>query len=104
MRYIYIIGTDRPPYKVGISTNPQKRLRELQTGHPERLHVLHEQPTQSDRTRLLERVIHRHLKHRRLEGEWFDMDLEDLVMQIEFAMIRYAEDPNLRMMLQQNMI
>ena len=104
MRYIYVIGSDQPPYKVGISVNPQKRLRELQTGHPERLRVLHEQETEYDRTRLLERVIHRHLKHHRCEGEWFQMDLEDLILQVKFAIIRYAEEPNLRSLLNNNMI
>ena len=27
--YIYIIGSDEPPYKIGISKNPEKRLKEL---------------------------------------------------------------------------
>lgn len=37
---IYAIG-DGNKVKIGYSKNPQKRLKQLQTGHPNKLKLLH---------------------------------------------------------------
>jgi len=102
--YIYVIGTTNPPYKVGISINPARRLKTLQTGHPEKLQILHITETEITRTKLLETVIHRNLKHYRQTGEWFNITFDQLLLEIEFAMIRYSEDPTLRTMLNNGII
>ena len=102
--YIYIIGTTRPPYKVGISKDPERRLRALQTGHPDKLQILHITETDITRTKMLETVIHRNLKHHRQTGEWFNVALSQLLLEIEFAIIRYSQDPALRTMLNNGMI
>jgi len=102
--YIYIIGSDKPPYKVGISKNPQRRLRDLQTGHPYPLaiHSIVETPTSNNK--LLESIIHRNLKHLRTSGEWFDIPLEVLKLEVEFVMIRYSEDSTIRTRITQNIL
>lgn len=99
--YIYVIGSEHPPYKVGISRNPERRLRDLQTGHPEKLILHHKQSTDAARTKLLETVIHRNLHLHRTHGEWFDIPMENLLLEIDFAIIRYAEDPSLRLRVMQ---
>jgi hypothetical protein len=96
VNYIYVIGGDEPPYKVGISNNPDRRLKTLQTGHPKRLRIHSIKETDSTRTKLLESAIHQHLKHHRLVGEWFDLDLKTILLEVEFALIRYEDDPSLR--------
>jgi Meiotically up-regulated gene 113 len=103
-KYVYIIGSDQPPYKVGISVNPLHRLRALQTGHPEKLHVHYQVATDAAQTKLLETVIHRHIKFHRTHGEWFDMALADLKLQVDFVMIRYADDPTLRQLLNNGLV
>ena len=102
--YVYVIGSDNPPYKVGISKNPEARLRALQTGHPGRLRIHHKTETPAHRTKLLETVIHNNLKHSRQTGEWFDLPLDKLLLEVEFVMIRYAEDPALSIMVKQKLI
>lgn len=102
--YIYIIGGDSPPYKVGISKNPKKRLKSLQTGSPYPLTIHSLTETCITKTKLLETVIHRHLKHYRTNGEWFNVPLEDLKLEIDFAIIRYGDDPILRSLVKHNMI
>jgi hypothetical protein len=102
--YVYIIGTDTPPYKVGISRNPQRRLRALQTGHPEQLRIHHQIATDAAKTRLLESVIHNNLKLHRCAGEWFDMPLDKLRLEVDYVMIRYAEDPALHLLVRQGLI
>lgn len=102
--YLYIIGSDQPPYKVGISKNPDARLKALQTGHPYPLKIHHRIETPANRTKLLETAIHRNLKHNRQTGEWFDLPLERLLLEVEFVMIRYGEDASLKARLDQGLI
>lgn len=94
--YIYIIGADQPPYKVGISKDPQRRLKNLQTGHPQKLRIHDLKETNAEKTKLLESAIHYHLKHHRTHGEWFNMSLENIMLEVEYALMRYEEDPILR--------
>lgn len=94
--YIYIIGGDVPPYKVGISKNPEKRLKSLQTGFPYKLTLHDKRPTEVDKVKLLETIIHRNINLYKTQGEWFNLSLDDLKMQIEFALIRYEDDPLLK--------
>lgn len=95
--YIYIIGSDNPPYKVGISKDPQKRLKSLQTGHPQKLRIHLLKETDSAKTKLLESAIHHNMKLYRTNGEWFNLPLEKIHSEIEFALIRYEDDPLLSM-------
>jgi hypothetical protein len=102
--YIYIIGSDKPPYKVGVSKNPQRRLKNLQTGHPYPLTIHSITETSTANNKLLESVIHRNLKHSRTNGEWFDISLERLKLEVEFVMIRYSEDSTLKTRVTQNIL
>ena len=102
--FIYIIGSTQPPYKVGISKDPQRRLKSLQTGYPFPLQVLYTKTTKICKTKLLEQVIHRHLKMHKTHGEWFDVSLSNLILDVEYAIIRYGEDPILKSLLKAHMI
>ena len=102
--YIYVIGSDNPPYKVGISRDPAKRLKSLQTGHPFPLQLHYTKATDICKTKLLETVIHRHLKLHKTSGEWFDVVLKDLILDVEYAIMRYGEDPILKSLLKAHMI
>jgi len=102
--YIYVIGSDNPPYKVGISRDPAKRLKSLQTGHPFPLQLHYSKATDICKTKLLETVIHRHLKFHKTSGEWFDVVLANLILDVEYAIMRYGEDPILKSLLKAHMI
>jgi len=102
--FIYIIGSDQPPYKVGISRDPEKRLKSLQTGHPFPLKLHYSKETEICKTKLLETVIHRHLKLYKTSGEWFDVSLKNLILDVEFAILRYGEDPILKSLLKAHLI
>ena len=65
---VYLIqGEHRTPVKVGHATNVRRRLRELQTGNPTRLHVLDVLPG----TKATERALHEQMAQHRVLGEWF---------------------------------
>lgn len=72
--YIYVIGTEDGPVKVGISAYPRGRLATLQTGSSVKLDLLHLRPCR-DRIHALWHEETFHLCHAetRLVGEWFDM-------------------------------
>jgi hypothetical protein len=93
--YIYIIGGEAPPYKVGISKDPKRRLKALQTGHPHvlKIHALKE--TTVSKVKQLETIIHRNIDNYKTHGEWFDLDLDKILLEVEFALIRYEDDPML---------
>jgi hypothetical protein len=102
--FIYVIGGIDPPYKVGISRDPARRLKSLQTGHPYPLILHYTRETEICKTKLLEQVIHRHLKMSKTNGEWFDIVLKDLILEVDYAVIRYGDDPILKSLLKAHMI
>ncbi|MFJ6486308.1 GIY-YIG nuclease family protein [Streptomyces sp. NPDC091682] len=67
--YVYVIGSvESTRVKIGTSVNPKKRLKELQTGNPERLELR----WCTSGGRELETMLHQAFAAHRVEGEWFD--------------------------------
>lgn len=68
--FVYVIhATGTSLIKLGYSTNPQKRLSELQTASPHKLQILASWPG----NRAREKRLHRHMAQFRREGEWFEV-------------------------------
>ena len=97
--YMYIISNDQGFIKVGISKNPTKRIRQLQTGNEHVLTLLHTEEFECSRNHLLkiEKLVHNHfnvncLSHR---GEWYEISpdqLEKIKNFIIYSRIRYEND------------
>jgi hypothetical protein len=74
MNNIYIIG-DGENIKIGVSKNPQRRLKTLQTGHPHKLTLLFSIPSPS--AYKIEKQLHKMLTDFRVKktncvrSEWF---------------------------------
>jgi hypothetical protein len=69
---VYLIhdpGTDT--YKIGISTDPVRRVRQLTTAHSQGLRLLHQYPTRY--AAKIERSLHQFHTDTRKLGEWFDL-------------------------------
>ncbi|SIP85898.1 Bacteriophage T5 orf 172 domain-containing with Zinc finger domain [Pacmanvirus A23] len=62
--------------KLGISNNPAKRLKQLQTGNPNRLVIYH--MFESTDYKLLERTLHNICADKKIINEWFEMDESEL--------------------------
>ena len=76
---LYLIGwSDGHPLKIGMTGNLNKRLSGLQTSCPYRLRVFGTRwyPSRSV-AKLAEALMHSGLKHKRLEGEWFDVTIKE---------------------------
>jgi Meiotically up-regulated gene 113 len=67
MRLIYFIRAGNGPIKIGISKNPIRRLRALQTPNAKPLTLLGVMEGDLE----TERDIHRQFRNSRIRGEWF---------------------------------
>lgn len=66
---LYIIQSDLTGMiKIGRSKDPQKRLKQLQTGNPNKLKLI----ASFEGEGWKEKILHERLDSFRLEGEWFD--------------------------------
>lgn len=91
--YIYIIRQgDTRLFKIGVSNNPERRLKNLQTGNPHDLKILKQfrcdVPAYG-----AERIIHAHLKDMHARGEWFDIPTDDKVVSVAQAMLNALSGP-----------
>jgi hypothetical protein len=76
VKYIYLIQSlEEGYYKIGISKNPQRRIKELQTGNSSPLKLV--ETYQSEHAGQIERTLHRRYSHFHKNGEWFDMSISE---------------------------
>lgn len=71
MHYVYIMTTKRA-LKIGVSKNPEKRIKSLQTANPDKITLAHVEPMNS-RTQaynIEKRMLHSYKKYKS-NGEWF---------------------------------
>ncbi len=66
---LYFIQMTEAPYhfKIGRAKDPEKRLKQLQTGSPVKLKIVHVFKGLGNK----EKMLHEELRRWRLEGEWF---------------------------------
>lgn len=88
--FVYLIQSSTA-VKVGIANNPQNRLSGLQTSHHEKLTICYtlECPDRQAAQRA-EAMIHARYADDRLEGEWFDVDADTIIQDIEWS-LHFAE-------------
>lgn len=91
--YIYILATigkagDCSPVKIGIASNPEKRLASIQTACPNPIRMqTFIGPMDRELARAIEREVHSFSAKRRLHGEWFDFEPAEAVHYVR-AVIR----------------
>lgn len=100
MDYIYIISNLNGFVKVGVSKNPIKRVKQLQTGNGEKLKLIFTEEFECPRKHLLhiEKKIHQVLssKCKKRQGEWFEISneqLQSIKNTIVWHRIRYEDNP-----------
>jgi len=76
MKNVYLIQSlENGFYKIGVSKNPKKRIKQLQTGNPVTLKLITvfktEYPYQ------IESFLHKRFSHCHREGEWFELDINN---------------------------
>ena len=76
--------------KLGYSSDPRSRLRELQTGSSSPLHLLYYESVGNSDARLLESQLHRDLNYLRVRGEWFKLSDSEARSFIQWCVIHYS--------------
>lgn len=73
--YVYFITTNYKEYKIGLSTNLEKRMGEY-TNLPYKPITIH--LIKSNDCYLTEKLFHEYFKEKRLRGEWFKLNDKDI--------------------------
>lgn len=91
--YVYIIASNsNGPVKIGHSKDPQKRLKQLQTGHSDKLSLYHmEEFDGLEKAKLFEKIIHKNINYQNRSGEWFNLTVDKAKNQLIHAVIYYGE-------------
>lgn len=77
--YVYLIHGDGTPwYKIGQSKKPYVRLKQLGARAPFRHRLIHSFAV--DDMIGVESVLHSHFAPKRAEGEWFELDADDVAL------------------------
>lgn len=83
MSFLYVIAASEiGPVKLGLSIQPEKRVRQLQTGSALPLKIFHTEEIDDALVKAAESALHRLLSHRRLKGEWFDLTVEQAISEV----------------------
>ena len=77
-KYVYLISDiNSYTYKIGISSNPEKRLKALQTGNDRVLKIIHKILCENYND--VETAFHNQYGFLRVNGEWFELSEEDVI-------------------------
>lgn len=84
MSFLYVISADlEGPVKLGLSRHPEKRVRQLQTASAVPLLIHHVEEVEEDRVKIAEKALHRLLGHKRMQGEWFNLSVEEAISEVQ---------------------
>lgn len=76
-KYLYLIQCNNSNfYKIGISENPEERLRTLQPSCPYPLILIYKK--QFKAANKIERFLHKRYKSKRGMGEWFELPAKEI--------------------------
>jgi len=77
-KYIYLIQLgDTEIYKIGISNDPHRRIKQLQSKCPIPLKLIF--TNFGHDYEFAEKYLHSHFRHQRIKGEWFKLSAEDIL-------------------------
>lgn len=75
LRYVYLLESDGL-YKIGFARDPNTRRKRLQTGSPKPIRIVH--TIRTWHYRHVEEKLHDHFDDKRVRGEWFALDADDV--------------------------
>lgn len=88
--WLYVIYSESGHSKIGVAGNVDQRLETLQTGSPYKLHLYLKIGCPSEKkARKLEKFLHNRYAADRVNREWFDIDPQMVVNELEFAVKVY---------------
>ncbi len=86
--YLYVIASSvEGPCKIGYSVQPEKRVRQLQTGHAQTLKLHYSELVPQHEARRIEKQIHTTIGYLRSRGEWFNITVNDAIAEVQFGLM-----------------
>jgi len=85
--YLYVIGTDDGPTKIGSSNSPEPRLRAFQR-EGRKASLAGVWPVERKMVLAVERYVHWQLRERHIRGEWFNVTREAAAQEIDAALAK----------------
>ena len=74
-KFVYLIKSeDDSVYKIGVASDPKKRLKSLQTGNQSKIILIN--VFYSEFPYKIEKALHSYYSHLKETGEWFRLSLE----------------------------
>jgi hypothetical protein len=74
--YVYLIRCEENNYyKIGITKNIERRLKQIQTGTPDKIYLV--EKYESDFSSKIEKALHNYFIYCHRNNEWFELTLED---------------------------
>ncbi len=91
--FLYVIAASpEGPCKLGRSNDPERRLRQLQTGHSEYLRLYYREAVDASEVSAMERAVHKVIAFKRMKGEWFRITVEDAIAEIKHAIMFHSDN------------
>lgn len=91
-RYVYVARESvSGRYKIGISKDPERRIKELNTGNPEKLNLVHAYLA-TEKGYKSEALAHAVYESERISGEWFSSTID--IKELPSYNILHEDSPN----------
>lgn len=74
--FIYLITNQKGHYKIGVSKNPDKRIKSMETGNPDDLVIFYRYKTKN--AHKIERILHRLFESYKVKLEWFELPIYEV--------------------------
>ena len=84
-------------YKIGVSKNTQRRVKQLQTGSSENIEIIY--LFKSEYPFKLEMALHNHFNMYKINREWYNLPLED---HLNFMALCEKIEGNLKLVFENN--
>jgi hypothetical protein len=91
--YVYVIGSQSGPCKVGYSVDTERRLKDIQRPKTQRIQIFGKWPLGHATALAVERYAHWLLRDKQISGEWFDVTAEEAADAVSRA-VREGVDPD----------
>jgi len=92
--FIYVISKSLEMHKIGIGKNPAERLKQLQTGSSDSLHLIHFCKCKPSMVEAIEDLAHQSLAEHCQGGEWFNVTAEVAIGAVDEAVKLTLADAN----------
>lgn len=98
MKQVYLLKSDYTGYyKIGVSKNPAKRVKQLQTGSSENISIVFSYNTEIPYK--LETTLHNYFNMYNVNREWYNLGLEH---EMAFPMLCEKFERNLKLVFENN--